>query len=70
MGILGAVASIAIFAVKTSFFVLIFIWVRWTLPRFRYDQLMTLGWKSFLPLSLLNLFWAAAFEMWRMSTGR
>ena len=39
-GLLGAVASIAIFAVKTSFFVLVFIWVRWTLPRFRYDQLM------------------------------
>jgi NADH-quinone oxidoreductase subunit H len=66
VGILGAAASIAIFAVKTAFFVLVFIWVRWTLPRFRYDQLMTLGWKSFLPLSLLNLFWAAALEMWRM----
>jgi NADH-quinone oxidoreductase subunit H len=66
VGILGAAASIAIFAVKTAFFVLVFIWVRWTLPRFRYDQLMTLGWKSLLPLSLLNLFWAAAVEMWRM----
>ena len=68
-GILGAVASIAIFAAKTAFFVLIFIWVRWTLPRFRYDQLMTLGWKTLLPLSLVNLFWAAAIEMWRMGAG-
>lgn len=65
-GLLGGIASIAIFAVKTSFFVLVFIWVRWTLPRFRYDQLMRLGWKVLLPLALLNLFWAAAIEMWRM----
>jgi NADH-quinone oxidoreductase subunit H len=64
--LLGAVASIAIFAAKTACFVLVFIWVRWTLPRFRYDQLMTLGWKTLLPLSLLNLLWAAAVELWRM----
>ena len=64
-GVLGALASVAIFAAKTAFFVLIFIWVRWTLPRFRYDQLMKLGWKGLLPLALLNLFWAAALELWR-----
>ncbi len=40
------------FAVKTSFFVLVFIWVRWTLPRFRYDQVMHLGWKVMLPTAL------------------
>jgi NADH-quinone oxidoreductase subunit H len=44
--------SIAIFAVKTLFFVFLFIWIRWTLPRFRYDQLMSLGWKFMLPLAL------------------
>jgi NADH-quinone oxidoreductase subunit H len=33
-----------------------FVWVRWTIPRFRYDQLMDLGWKVMLPLSLLNIF--------------
>ena len=65
-GVFGAVASVAIFAAKTSVFVLIFIWVRWTLPRFRYDQLMKLGWKALLPLALANLFWAAALEMWKM----
>jgi len=40
------------FALKTGFFVVVFIWVRWTLPRFRYDQVMHLGWKVMLPVAL------------------
>lgn len=40
------------FAAKTSFFLLVYIWVRWTLPRFRYDQVMSLGWKVMLPTAL------------------
>jgi NADH-quinone oxidoreductase subunit H len=64
-GTLGAILSVAIFAVKTLFFVWIFVWVRWTLPRFRYDQLMKLGWKVLLPLSLVNLFWIAALVTWK-----
>ncbi len=40
------------FAAKTGFFLLLFIWIRWTLPRFRYDQVMALGWKVMLPTSL------------------
>jgi NADH-quinone oxidoreductase subunit H len=48
------------FAVKTGFFVLVFIWVRWTLPRFRYDQVMHLGWKVMLPIGLAYVMLVAA----------
>ncbi|MDZ4844103.1 MAG: NADH-quinone oxidoreductase subunit NuoH [Chitinophagales bacterium] len=41
---------------KTLFFMFVFIWVRWTLPRFRYDQLMKLGWQILIPLALANIF--------------
>jgi NADH-quinone oxidoreductase subunit H len=44
------------FAIKVAFFMWLFVWVRWTLPRFRYDQVMDLGWKVMLPLSLVNIF--------------
>ncbi len=40
---------------KTGGFIFIFMWVRWTIPRFRYDQLMDLGWKKLIPLALLNM---------------
>ena len=47
--------TIAVFLAKMLFFSCVFIWVRWTLPRFRYDQLMNLGWKKLLPISMANL---------------
>jgi NADH-quinone oxidoreductase subunit H len=40
---------------KTIFFIFVFMWVRWTLPRFKYNQLMDIGWKQLLPISLINL---------------
>ncbi len=51
---------LGIFVAKLSFFLFLFIWIRWTLPRFRYDQLMSLGWKVMLPLSIVNIFWTGA----------
>jgi len=52
--------SFAIMFAKTVFFLFFYIWIRWTLPRFRYDQLMSLGWKVLLPLSLVYIVIVAA----------
>jgi NADH-quinone oxidoreductase subunit H len=41
--------------VKVAFFIFVFMWVRWTIPRFRYDQLMNLGWRVLIPLALINM---------------
>lgn len=50
-----AILQVLVFCGKVAFLVFFFIWVRWSLPRFRYDQLMNLGWKVMLPLSILNI---------------
>ena len=53
------------FLLKLSVLLFFFIWVRWTFPRLRYDQLMHLGWKVLLPLSILNVLATAVFIYWR-----
>ncbi len=61
LGIWGTVLSVSSFILKMGFFLFLFIWVRWTFPRFRYDQLMKLGWKVMLPIALLNIFITAGY---------
>ncbi len=57
------IISVLTFMIKVAALLFFFLWVRWSLPRFRYDQLMNLGWKVMFPLSLLNLVWVAALVM-------
>lgn len=52
---LAAIVSICVLFAKIFFFIFFFMWVRWTVPRFRYDQLMRLGWKVLIPLSIINV---------------
>ena len=50
---------------KISIFIFFFMWVRWTIPRFRYDQLMNLGWKAMIPLAILNMVVTGFFILYR-----
>ncbi len=54
-GILKTLLSVAVLFGKIFFFIFLFMWIRWTLPRFRYDQLMNLGWKALIPLAVINI---------------
>jgi NADH-quinone oxidoreductase subunit H len=58
------VLQILIFVAKLAVFLGIMIWVRWMLPRFRYDQLMDLGWRRILPLALANIVLTAVLIYW------
>ncbi len=65
MGGWGVALSVLAFVVKVGFFLFLYIWVRWTFPRFRYDQLMRLGWKVLLPLALVNVVLTGFWLVWR-----
>ncbi len=60
-----AVLGIVWFLLKLAVFLFVFIWVRWTFPRLRYDQLMNFGWKVLLPASIVNVLIAGAWLYWR-----
>lgn len=63
-GLLATLAKVLVMLAKVACMVLFIMWVRWTLPRFRYDQLMDLAWKSLVPLALVNLVATAALVQW------
>jgi NADH-quinone oxidoreductase subunit H len=54
MNMVAVLQGLSLF-LKAAFFIFVFMWVRWTIPRFRYDQLMHLGWKVMIPLALINM---------------
>jgi NADH-quinone oxidoreductase subunit H len=58
---LSAAVTIGVFLAKVLFMIFVFMWVRWTLPRFRWDQLMRLGWNTLIPLGLANILLVAAW---------
>lgn len=55
--------GILVLFAKIFFFIFVFMWIRWTLPRFRYDQLMRLGWKILIPLSIFNMLLTGGFML-------
>jgi NADH-quinone oxidoreductase subunit H len=61
---LAAIVGVAALFLKTTFFIFVFMWIRWTVPRFRYDQLMRLGWNSLIPLALFNMVVTGALILW------
>ncbi len=61
---IAAFLQFVAFLTKVGFFAFAFVWIRWTLPRFRYDQLMALGWKVMLPLALANVVVTGIILLW------
>ncbi len=59
-----AVLGIVSLMIKVVIFIFVFMWIRWTIPRFRYDQLMNLGWKKLIPLALANMVITGGVILW------
>ncbi|MGB0579187.1 MAG: complex I subunit 1/NuoH family protein [Limisphaerales bacterium] len=59
------IGHILAFLLKTGFVFFVIVWIRWMLPRFRYDQLMDLGWRRILPLALANIVWTAGWMAYK-----
>jgi NADH-quinone oxidoreductase subunit H len=55
----AALIQVGAFTAKVAFFLFVYVWVRWTVPRFRYDQLMNIGWKVLLPIAIGHVLWVA-----------
>ena len=67
-GWLWALLKMGVMAAKVGFMIFFMMWIRWTIPRFRYDQLMDLAWKSLIPLAIVNFVLTAAIvQWWRMT---
>jgi NADH-quinone oxidoreductase subunit H len=67
---LAAILGVLSLLVKIGFFIFLFMWVRWTIPRFRYDQLMRLGWKTLIPLALFNMLVTAVIVLLKENNWR
>lgn len=63
-GNIVAIMGVLSLLLKVVFFLFLFMWVRWTIPRFRYDQLMDLGWKKLIPIALVNMLITGAVILW------
>ena len=60
----AAILGVLALLTKIAIFIFVFMWIRWTIPRFRYDQLMNLGWKTLIPLALVNMLATGAVILW------
>ena len=63
----AAIVGIVVLMAKVVMFIFLFMWIRWTIPRFRYDQLMDLGWKKMIPLALANMLVTGFVILWHQN---